>query len=167
MKRTLAVVFTTILVALLVIPATTALADQNFHPTLKIPISLTSEPGDHTLRNGWHMRRHAEGPVNYLIESYMLNGALPDTRYDICVELPGYEGIYFVVDYVGFDYCIQTDRNGNGQLLARYSPDPFYFPPGGSMTWRWVFISGGTPSGGIMVGGTAAFETDFFTVYFD
>lgn len=167
MKRTLAIIFTAILVALLVIPAGAALADQNSHPTLKIPISDIDEQDEHTLRNGWHMRRHTDGPVNYLIESYMLNGALPDTRYDICFEVAALPGYYFVVDWLGFEYCIQTDSNGNGQLLARYAPDPIAFPPGGSMTWRWVFISGGTPSGGIMIGGTAAFETDFFTVYFD
>lgn len=173
MKKTLAIIFTGILIALLVIPAGTALADQNFH-TIKVPIYLTAEgeAAGHTLQNGWYKRTNTEGPINYFIESYKLTGAMPDTRYDIGWEMEAYPGLIFTAE----DYYIQTNKGGNAHVQWKFTPEQVWEmiggPPTTSMSWNFVFIEGGTqveiiPGVWIMVGGTRAFETDVVTVHYD
>jgi len=172
MKRTLAFVITAILIALLVIPAGAALADQDYH-TIMLPISLTQDGIDagHTLRTGHLTTIHTEGPVNGLIRVYELNGALPDTTYQICYVFPD-EPYYYVAFYYWED--IHTDKNGNGSFFQRV-------PPGGGTSvpqnMKIVFIEGGTPTpygpywlfyeGDEENGGTRALETEVFEICFD
>jgi hypothetical protein len=169
MKRTLAIIFTAILIALLVIPAGTALADQDFH-TMRLPIYLTAEgeAAGHTLRNGHVVHTNTEGPVNYLIRSWRLNGALPDTRYDICYQFGDYPGLTF------YEYeFIQTDKNGNGDLHMKWPPEIASDTPVTILNEKMVFIEGGTPvyvpahDITLMIGGTVAFETEVFDLYYD
>jgi hypothetical protein len=169
MKRTLALISTAILVALLIIPAGTALADQSFH-TVSLPLSLTTAGADagHTLRNGWVTRIHANGPINYAIGSYILNGAKSDTTYDICWEFEEY-GWLPIYEY----HFIETDKNGNGNLHWKASPALVPIPPNTTLHAKVEFIAGGTPvyipAYGIwtIVGGVVVFETEVFEIYFD
>jgi hypothetical protein len=171
MKRALAIVFAAILIALLVIPAGTTLADQNFH-TIKVPIYLTAEgeAAGHTLQNGWYKRTNTEGPINYFIESYKLTGAKPNTRYELCAEMEAYPGLIFCWE----DYYIQTNNSGNAHVQWKFTPEQVWDMVEGeeSLSWNFVFIEGGTPveiipGTWIMVGGTRAFETDVFEVCYD
>lgn len=171
MKKTLALILTAVLIALLIIPAGTALADQAFH-TVSLPLSLTTAGAldGHTLRNGMVIRTHANGPINYAIGSYILNGAKPDTTYDICWEFAEFG--WFRV-YEG--HFIQTDKNGNGNLHWKASPADVreFIPPNTTLHAKVEFIAGGTrvyiPAYGVwtIVGGVVVFETEVFEIYFD
>ena len=172
MKRTLAIISTAILIALLVIPVGTALADGEFH-TIKVPISLTGEGAiaGHTLTSGWVMRTNTEGPVNYYVERYLLNGAKPNTTYDIGFEFEAVPGVVFT-SFIELT-SIQTNENGNGLLSYRNSPDMVAnIYPNTTREWRCVFIEGGTrvpvaPGWWIIYGGTRAFETEMIEFHFD
>jgi len=111
---------------------------------------------------------NTEGPVNYLIRLFRLNGALPDTRYDICYVFAEWGDLAF---YEG-DY-IQTDKNGNGDLLMKWFPEVASDEPVIILNEKIVFIEGGNPvylpdyDVTIMYGGTRAFETEVFDLYYD
>ena len=171
MKKTLALILTAVLIALLIIPAGTALADQAFH-TVSLPLSLTTAGAldGHTLRNGMVIRTHANGPINYAIGLYKLNGAKPDTTYDICWEFAEF-GWLPIYEY----HSIQTDKNGNGNLHFKITPAHVSELGLNNSTLhaKVVFIAGGTPwpipgyPFSTIVGGVVVFETEVFEIYFD
>jgi hypothetical protein len=69
--------------------APTALADQAFH-TLKAPLSAV---GNAPLRSGWVSDSHANGPIIGAHEEYHVNGASPDTTYQVVIQFyPGVTG---------------------------------------------------------------------------
>src|SRR6266542_1717276 len=77
--------------ALLLAPITLALADQDFH-TERLPFSLTAEgaaaePPHPTLRSGHVVDIHANGPQIGALERYVINGARPNSSYDVVLEL--------------------------------------------------------------------------------
>ena len=178
MKRILALILTAVLISLLVIPAGTTLADQDFK-TIRLPLSLTQEGEDtgHTLRNGMVIRTHTEGPINYFVMSYILNGAKPDTTYDICWEIVELGALYPITVYEG--ESIQTNGKGNGNLhtkgFTEVVRERIY--PMTTLTFKVLFIEAGTgtlvpdsslPPGVLfMFDGNVVFETDYFVVSFD
>jgi hypothetical protein len=179
MKKILALISTTVLISLLVIPVGTALADKDFH-TLRLPLSLTQEGEDtgHTLRNGMVIRTHTEGPVNYLLLTYILNGAKPNTTYIICWEILEMGAVYpYTVYNVG--EIIQTDENGNANLHIKFSPEVVRrnVYPNTILTFKVLFIEEGTgtltpwpdlpPGVLLMIGGNVVFETDYHEVPMD
>ena len=194
MKRILALILTAVLISLLVIPVGTALADKDFH-TIRLALSLTTEGEDdgHPLRNGMVMKTHAEGPNNFYIMSFILNGAMPNTTYDVSwkcwvwgpnIGLPeGWVDYYdmflgpfgYSEAYLG--HSIQTDKNGNGQLHCKRSPEEVWAMgviPDTTLKFQLTFISDGEvveviPGTGILAvdGGDCVFETDVFEAYFD
>jgi hypothetical protein len=171
MKRILSLILTTILIGLLVIPAAIALADQNFH-TVHLPLSLTTdgEAAGYTLRNGWFTLTHTEGPINYIVVSFILNGAKPNTTYYVCWEFQGYEGYRF---YDG--HSIQTDKKGNGNIQIKESPDVVRSRvwPNTTVYYHPVLTVGGIADGEyfpgmyLMLGETAVYQTEVFEVNFD
>ena len=62
-----------------------ASADQIFHSTRPSLMAITSNQ----LRNGDVVDIHPNGPVNYAIEIYHLNGAGPNTTHEIFFRLSG------------------------------------------------------------------------------
>ena len=79
----LAVVSAAALLAL----ATPALADQAFH-TLKAPLSAV---GNAPLHSGWVSDSHANGPIIGAHEEYHVNGASPNTTYQVVIQF--YAGV--------------------------------------------------------------------------
>ena len=81
----LAVVSAAALLAL----TTTARADQAFH-TLKAPLSAV---GNAPLHSGWVSDSHANGPIIGAHEEYHVNGASPNTTYQVVIQFyPGVTG---------------------------------------------------------------------------
>jgi hypothetical protein len=69
--------------------APTALADQAFH-TLKAPLSAA---GTAPLHSGWVSDSHANGPIIGAHEEYHVNGASPNTTYQVVIQFyPGVTG---------------------------------------------------------------------------
>jgi len=179
MKRILTLILTAVFISLLVIPVGTALADKDFH-TIRLPLSLTQDGEDtgHTLRNGMVIRTHTEGPVNYLLMSYKLNGAKPNTTYIICWEILEMGAVYPYTVYNEGE-IIQTDEDGNANLHVKFSPDVVRerVYPATTLTFKVLFIEEGTgiltpwpdlPLGVLlMIGGNVVFETNYFEVTLD
>ena len=67
--------------------ATPALADQAFH-TLKAPLSAV---GNAPLHSGWVSDSHANGPIIGAHEEYHVNGASPNTTYQVVIQF--YAGV--------------------------------------------------------------------------
>jgi hypothetical protein len=98
---------------------TTALADQAFH-TLKAPLSAV---GNAPLHSGWVSDSHANGPIIGAHEEYHVNGASPNTTYQVVIQFyPGVTGCpggAVAVPTASFT----TNASGNGNA-------DFVFPGG-------------------------------------
>jgi len=175
MKKILALILTAVLISILVIPVGAALADKDFH-TIRLPLSPTE---GHELRNGMVIRTHTEGPVNYLLMSYILNGAEPNTTYYICWEILEMGAIYPYTVYNEGE-IIQTDKNGNGNLHVKFSPDVVgrNVYPEPTLHFRVLFIEENTwytktsmapayPGVWLIVGGDVVYETGAPEEYFE
>jgi hypothetical protein len=178
MKRILTLISALAVIGLFVIPSGVAFADQTYH-TERLPLYLTDEgaAAGYPLRNGMVVNIHANGPNNAAIEHYMLNGAKPNTTYEICRVWA--ENLY--LDFTGDGVAdawlpahtpidagafIHTDKNGNGNCTIKLTPE--YLAPivTRSFTVKFVFIVGGNPVEVIpgtglykIDGGTPAYET--------
>lgn len=103
----LAVVSTAALLAL----ATGALADQTFH-TLKAPLFPV---GGAPLQSGWVSDSHANGPIIGAHEEYHLNGASPNTQYQVVIQFyPGVTGCSGAAAIPVPTANFTTNKAGNG-----------------------------------------------------
>src|SRR5574341_1042473 len=76
-------------VALLLTLSTTVVADQVYHSE-RLPLALTDAGvfvGHPELRSGQVVNIHPNGPVNGALERYMINGALPNTGYQVVLQV--------------------------------------------------------------------------------
>lgn len=82
-------ILTVVSAAALLALAPAALADQAFH-TLKAPLSAA---GNAPLHSGWVSDSHANGPIIGAHEEYHVNGASPNTTYQVVIQFyPGVTG---------------------------------------------------------------------------
>ena len=102
---------------------------------------------DAPLRTGSVTNIHANGPIVYALEQYHLNGAEPNTTYDIVLQV-------FVVD----EDCeaapsveiptdtFTTNKAGNGHGKARFDPSGVEGLPTAPVLHgaNWVFMDGDT-----------------------
>ena len=151
--RRIIVLVTVMLAALMLIPSTVALADQSYH-TERLSLSVTEDglAAGHTLRNGMVVNIHPNGPVNGAIEQYVLNGAMPDTDYEVCWKIVGMENELPTM-------VVHTDKNGNGRLTYKISRE--YQVNNGFVGFdgevKWLFKAGDM----------TAFETNWTHVVVD
>jgi hypothetical protein len=164
MKRILALISALMVIGLLVIPSGVAFADQLYH-TDRLPLHSLI-PSEYPLRNGMVINLHPNGPNNMSIEHFMLNGAKPNTTYELCRVFQGetsYGGIPIPPEWpTDTGYSIQTDSQGNGNCTIHLTPE--YLAPfqPRTFTGKFVLMVGGSPVYGIWVGGLAVYETDWF-----
>lgn len=153
------------LIGLLLIPSAVALADQSYH-TERLSLTLTPAGGvaGHTLRNGMVVNIHPNGPVNGAIENYVLNGAKPNTEYQVSWNISEIAGE--PVDpplEVPTGMVVQTDKKGNGHCTFKISYDQQttmgFHGFDGQVTWLFV-VEGGTIEDGIGPGDVIAFQTE-------
>ena len=127
---TLAVVSAAALLAL----AGTARADQAFH-TLKAPLSAV---GNAPLHSGWVSDSHANGPIIGAHEEYHLNGASPNTTYQVVIQFyPGVTGCPGgAVALPTASFTTNASGNGNADwVFAGGPPTPI---TQNSAIWQFV-----------------------------
>ena len=104
--------------------AGTTFADQSQHTT---QLALTLTPagalaGHPALRSGHVVNTHTSGPVNFAIEDYMVNGAKPNTTYQVWLRLFGGScaGLFLIAIPNGA--TLATDAQGNAHSQHKISP---------------------------------------------
>ena len=128
-----------VLLAAMLTLAPTVFADQSYH-TSRLPLSLTNEGAvaGHTLNNGMVVNIHPNGPVMGAIEEYILNGAKPNTDYEVVWR------VLWVGD-IPTGAVVDTDNQGNGrgqlQIPRQWQIDSGL--SGLDLYIMWVFQSGG------------------------
>lgn len=85
-------------------------ADSTFH-TEQIPLTPA---GAAPLQSGFVVDIHTNGPVNYALERYVLNGAQPDTTYQVSTQLSFDSSCSTVAASVP-DATFGTNAAGNGE----------------------------------------------------
>jgi len=112
----------TIACATLLMSTTSAFADQTFH---SVRLSLAPVAAD-PLRNGDVVDIHANGPVNYAIEEYHLNGATPNASYAVEYLITGAPFGTAVCGSGAFPFpngaTVSTDRDGDGNAQLKIPP---------------------------------------------
>ena len=99
-------------------------ADQTNH-TERLPVTLTADraaAGYPDLRAGQVVNIHAQGPVVFAIEDYLLAGARPSTAYAVVLD-------FYIGSCAGdfqFPFAngvtLTTDRQGDAHGQARITP---------------------------------------------
>ena len=140
--------------AALVGSAGTAFADATFHTERISLLPVGGAP----LQSGFVVDIHANGPQNYALERYQLDGAAPNTSYQVqslvflnttCSGAPA---------LVAPDATLETNASGNGE--AGHQIPPSFIPPalhGATVTIIWQ----------VLKGGTVAYQTGCVTVALD
>jgi hypothetical protein len=125
--------------ALLALPGTAG-ADQAY-PTERLPLVPV---GGAPLRSGFVVNAHANGPRVYANERYVLNGAAPDTTYQVTLlifpDSPDCAGAAIALPTAE----LATNASGNGEARARFTPADV--PPalrGTTVGGRWEVSLGG------------------------
>lgn len=147
--------------ALVVTPLTAVVADKLFH-TVNLLLVLTIDGavnGHSPLRSGHVIDIHPNGPVHLAHERYLLNGAKPNTAYDVVLRVNdgSCAGPVSAFDMLKTVTLI-TDKQGNAHGKADFpastplpTPRPIFFGI------RWTLVAGGV----------VAYETDCITVGVD
>lgn len=89
--------------------------------------------GDQPLRTGFVENIHANGPVVFAMERYVLNAASPSTTYDVALNIwfdPTCPGSVPDLPLEGISFA--TNGVGNGVGMARFAPADAG-PPGGGL----------------------------------
>ncbi len=141
-----------LLSAALILTTTPAFADQLFHSE-ELSLSLTTAgmtAGFPPLRSGHVVDIHPNGPMNFAIEEYLLNGAQPDTSYAVVLNI-GDPSCPVGGSTIPFpnNASVVTDANGNGHAKAKFS-----LAEANALGLRhktfglsWSFWAGGFPGG--------------------
>lgn len=122
-------------------------ADRTFH-TEQQPLVLTSAgaaAGHPDLRAGHVVDVHANGPQIYSLERYMLNGAKPNTAYQVTlsVSLTGCGSPQIVqVPTALLSTNTQGDANGNWTFTPQ-DVAAAGLHAGMTLGITWMFVSGG------------------------
>ncbi|MGE0826766.1 MAG: hypothetical protein AB7G75_31310 [Candidatus Binatia bacterium] len=132
-------------------------ADKVYHSE-RLDFWLT-EAGDLAghpeLRSGHVVNIHPNGPVNGALERYMINGAKPDTSYQVVILV---SEIGCVGEPTRFSTALlETNRKGNAQGKAGFSPADLAGFSGQTFGVRWI----------LEAGNVAAYETDCTIVSVD
>ena len=130
--------------ALVLTPPTAVVADQVFH-TQRLSFSLTefgALAGHLELRSGHVVDIHANGPVIGALERYMINGAAPNTSYQVILHLfeGGCEGEQIALVPTA---TLETDAQGNAHGKVVFTPAQLAPFAGMVFGVRWTLVAGG------------------------
>jgi len=135
--------------------ANLALADRSYHTER---LSFHALNGAPNLRDGHVINAHSNGPIRYAREGYMVNGAAPNTSYDVFIQVFFDNACESAPDLALQTATLETDANGNGHAYHVFIPaDVVPFNPPLTVHARWV----------LEVGGTAQYETDCTVINLD
>jgi hypothetical protein len=116
--------------ALLLTLSTIVGADQVYHSE-RLPLTLTDAgllAGHPELRSGQVVNIHPNGPVNGALERYMINGALPNTSYQVVLQVFNSTSCDGETALLLPTAIPETNKQGNAQGQAKFSRqalDPF------------------------------------------
>ena len=146
--------------ALVLTPLTGVIADQLFH-SVRLSLVLTpggAVAGHPALRSGHVVDIHPNGPINGAHERYLLNGAKPNTTYEVVLRVfdGSCAGLVSSLDPLP-TVTLTTDKQGNAQgkfdfPAAAPLPAPIFFGV------RWTLVD---------ESGVVAYDTDCITVGLD
>jgi hypothetical protein len=106
------------LAALMLVPA--AYADAVFHSA---HVDLNPVAGA-PLRSGFVQINHANGPVVFAHDDYVLNGARPDASYTVTLHLSHAADTTCASPFVEVPVAqLQTNAAGNGEADAVFTPE--------------------------------------------
>lgn len=131
--------------ALFVVAASAAvsapvLADQTFHTERIALESVIGAP----LQSGFVIDIHANGPEIYAHERYVLNGAAPNTTYQVSVLIYAFDPTCATTPIVIPEATLVTNSTGNGTAEKFFAPSDV--PPalrGATHGLVWQVSSGG------------------------
>jgi hypothetical protein len=103
-----------------------AAADGAYHTERLELIPVGGETG-----SGMVINIHPNGPVNGALERYQLHKAMPNTSYDVWIQVAGADFIQTAT--------INTDRHGNGHAQAAISAADLAPFSGAVLIVNWVF----------------------------
>jgi len=102
--------------------------------------------GDAPLRSGFVENIHVNGPMVYAIERYVLNGAVPDTTFQVALHIhwPGSACSTEAVTVVE-SATVLTNVSGNGSAQVKFAPEDAAPLKAMSDTYeiRWAFTNDG------------------------
>jgi hypothetical protein len=114
-----------------------AVADRVYHSQHipLVPVTATSPGG------GFVENTHANGPVNYAHEIYILHGARPNTTYSVTLRIYGDSNCSGVIASLT-TARFMTNRAGNGEGDAKISPAEADGLRGHTLYVQWTVTSG-------------------------
>ena len=116
-------------------------ADQSYHSA---HIALAPVEGA-PLRTGFVENTHSNGPVRYAHELYILNGAEPDTDYQVTISLwAGNLTCSGAPDLVLDTAAFTTNGAGNAVGQHIFAPSDAGGLRGATVSAMWAVSSGGT-----------------------
>ncbi len=128
--------------ALVLTPLTVGVADQAFH-TQRLSFSLTAAgvlDGHPELRSGHVVDIHANGPKIGALERYMINGAKPNTSYQVVLAVSpvdcGADPSIFVSTAT-----LATNAQGNAHGQWLFTPDQLAPLAGLTFGIRWTLVT--------------------------
>ena len=126
--------------ALVALPflVSSAAADQSFHTSHAALVPVGNAP----LHSGFVNDIHTNGVHNFALERYQLNGAAPNTTYDVELQIAFTDATCSVVDLPISTATFTTNGSGNGEAGFTF---PFPGPGASNVFIRWVLSSGGVP----------------------
>ena len=113
-----------------------AVADQVYHSQHipLVPVTATSPGG------GFVENTHANGPVNYAHEIYVLQGALPNTNYTVTLSIYGDSNCGGLIASLTTG-TFMTNGAGNGEGDAKISPAEADGLRGHTLYVQWTVTS--------------------------
>jgi hypothetical protein len=101
--------------------------------------------GEAPLQKGFVENIHVNGPQIYAMEQYVLNGAMPDTDYQVALQIyyqdPGCSATPLITLTTA---AFRTNASGNGNARAVYTPADAASLRGMTHGAVWLILSGDT-----------------------
>ena len=117
-----------------------ASADQLYHSSHYAFAAVDGAP----LRTGFVENIHPDGPTVFAHEQYVVNGALPNTTYQVWLTAtdPTCSTVLFAMQTA----TITTNAAGNGTALHVFTPDDATGLHGLTIGATWTLTTGGPPA---------------------
>jgi len=137
-RLTLVLALSTVWIAALALPAA---ADAVYHSG-HIPFAPI---GEAPLRSGFVENIHANGPNVFAHEQYVVNGAEPNTTYDVVLTISIGDPTCTSPSFAMTTTTITTDAAGNGTADHFFTPADAAGLRGLLLGGVWQLVEGGTP----------------------
>lgn len=144
-----------------------AIADKTYHSE-RLDLWLTDvgeKAGHPDLRSGHVVNIHPNGPVNGALERYMINGAKPNTSYQVVIngfESPSCDNKAFIE--IPTD-LLTTNAQGNAHGQAHFSRADIAGFSGRTLGVQWTLVT--DYDGDLTTQDTVIYETDCTVVKID